>query len=82
MRFLRFNFDHSFKGKASLMPLFILNPIIKNIAVDSKLSNLVEIPIDDCQSGKLGIILEWYRDDRMFTHREDFEVLKKQRVLL
>ena len=82
MRFLRFNFDHPFKGKASLMPLFILNPIIKNIAVDSKLSNLVEIPIDDCQSGKWRIILEWDHDGRGFMHQEDFEVLKKRRVLL
>jgi hypothetical protein len=82
MKFLRFNFDHPFKGKASLVPLSILNPIIKYILVDSKLSNLVEIPIDGCHSGKWRIILDWDYDGREFTHQEDFEVLKKRRVLL
>ncbi|MBB6113051.1 hypothetical protein [Mucilaginibacter lappiensis] len=82
MRFLRFNFDHPFKGKASIMQLFAVNPVIKNILVDSQLSNLVEIPIHDCRSGKWRITLDWNYDGRAFTHQEDFEVLKKKRVLL
>lgn len=82
MRFLRFNFNHPFKGKASLIPLLAVNPVIKNILVDSKLSNLVEIPIDDCHCGRWRIILDWDHDGRAFTHQEDFEVRKKKRVLL
>jgi hypothetical protein len=82
MRFLRFNFNHPFKGKASLIQLFAANPVVKNIFVDSKLSNLVEIPIHDCHSGKWRITLDWDHDGRVFTHQEDFEVLKKRRVLL
>ena len=82
MRFLRFNFNHPIKGKACLMQLLTVNPVIKNIVVDSKLSNLVEIPIHDCRCGKWRIILDWDHDGRIFTHQEDFEVLKKKRVLL
>jgi hypothetical protein len=50
--------------------------------VDSKLSNLVEIPIHDCLTGKWRIILDWDHDGRIFTHQEDFEVLRKKKVLL
>jgi len=82
MRFLRFNFNHPFKGKASLMQLFAVNPVIKSILVDSKLSNQVEIPIHDCLTGKWRIILDWDHDGRIFTHQEDFEVLRKRKVLL
>jgi hypothetical protein len=82
MRFIRFNFNHPVKGKASLMPLFAVNPVIKSLLVDSKLSNLVEIPIHDCQTGKWRVILDWDHDGRIFTHQEDFDVLKKKRVLL
>ena len=64
------------------MQLLTVNPVIKSIVVDSKLSNLVEIPIRDCPCGKWRIILDWDHDGRVFTHQEDFEVLKKKRVLL
>jgi hypothetical protein len=74
MKYLRFNFNHPFKGKASLIQLFTLKPIVKNILVDTKLSNLVEIPIQDCEMGKWRVILDWDHDGRMFTHQEDFEV--------
>jgi len=50
--------------------------------VDSKFSNLVEIPIHDCMCGKWRIILDWDHDGRVFSHQEDFDVLKKRRVLL
>jgi hypothetical protein len=82
MKFLRFNFDHPFKGKARLTELFAVKPIIKNILVDSKRSKLVEIPIHDCRSGKWRINLDWEYEGSVFTHQEDFEVLKKRRVLL
>jgi len=64
------------------MQLFAVNPVIKSILVYSKLSNLVEIPIHDCHNGKWRIILDWNHDGKVFTHQEDFEVLKKKKVLL
>ena len=82
MKFLRFYFNHPFNGKVSLTPLFTMNPVVKHMLVDSKFSNLVEIPIHDCMCGKWRIILDWDHDGRVFSHQEDFDVLKKRRVML
>jgi len=74
MKFLKFNFNHPFKGKASLTQLFVVDPQIKGFVLDSKLSNLVEVPLHTCAAGKWRITLNWDHEGRLFTHEQDFEI--------
>jgi len=46
------------------------------ITIDSKASNLIEIPIDGCKEGKWVVELNWEYDGNTFSHRKEFEVKK------
>lgn len=74
MKTLRFNFCHPIKGFANLIQL-LPNAVKKHcISFDSKESNLVEIPVGDCQAGKWKVILNWEYDDELFVHQKEFEI--------
>jgi len=75
MKCLQFNFNHPVTGNACLKKLYADSPDLKYLHVDSKLSNLLEIPIQDCRSGKWRITLDWNYEGRFFTHQQDFEVV-------
>jgi hypothetical protein len=76
MKTIRFNFGHPVKGVASLIPLFSekLKQLI--FKVDSKNSNMLEIPISKCEQGKWKLTLDWEHNDQIFSHHEEFEVEK------
>ncbi|MFD2145420.1 hypothetical protein [Mucilaginibacter antarcticus] len=75
MKFLKFNFSHPFKGKASLVHLNKVLSINEVILIDN--DGLLEIPIGTCQSGKWKLILEWQHNDNSFYFQQDFEVQKR-----
>jgi hypothetical protein len=72
MKFIKFNFSHPFKGRASLIQLNTKVPNSQSIMVDSE--GLLEIPIDGCQKGKWQLILDWQYDNRLFCYHQNFEV--------
>jgi len=74
MEFLRFNFGHPFKGKASLTQLLSGKPQSLFLAIDSLLSNVIEIPVTTCGKGKWKVTLDWEYDNRVFSHQEEFEI--------
>lgn len=44
------------------------------MVIDTKSSNLVEIPIDGCQVGKWSVVLNWEYEGCSFSHHKEFEV--------
>lgn len=72
MKTLRFNFSHPVKGHACLLFLSDTKGQRKHIEIDSKNSNILEIPVGDCAAGRWKIILEWEYDNRSFSHQEEF----------
>jgi hypothetical protein len=74
MEFLRFNFDHPLRGRACLTQLFTKKPKHLFLAIDSKLSNLVEISTNICCKGKWMITLNWEYDNRTFSFIHQFEI--------
>ena len=78
MKHLRFNFCHPVKVHANITRLFTSNPERHSITVDSKDSNLVEIPLKGYNEGKWKIILDWEYEGQTFTHQKEFEIKKKE----
>lgn len=76
MKSLRFNFCHPFKGHARLMKLSTETPHSLSLNIDSKNSNLIEIPVNKCREGKWKIILDWEHNGRNFYYQEEFEIIK------
>ncbi len=74
MKTLRFNFCHPVKGHACLLQLSGTRPERRHLEIDSRNSNILEIPVDDCSAGKWKIILDWEYDNRSFSHQEEFTV--------
>ncbi|WP_295801674.1 hypothetical protein [Mucilaginibacter sp.] len=74
MKFLRFNFCHPVKVNAHLIPLTGTGTKCRHMAVASDESNLVEIPIDQCDDGNWRIELEWEYGNESFHHKKEFEV--------
>lgn len=74
MKTLRFNFCHPIKGVANFVQLLPANIIKRSINFDSKESNLVEIPVGDCPTGKWKVVLNWEYDDELFVHQKEFEI--------
>ncbi len=74
MKTMTFNFSHPFLGNAILyMPGKQLIPS-KVFSLDSKESNIVEIPLNDCKAGKWMITLNWELNSRMFIYQQEFEI--------
>ena len=76
MKCLRFNFCHPVRGYASLTQLAAPRPQYYRITIDSKGTNLVEVPIAECQIGKWRIVLDWEFEGKWYSHQKDFEVKK------
>ena len=74
MRTLKFNFTHPFIGHAQVMMPGWPNFPLKHLLLDSKASNLVEIPLGGFRNGKYKIMLNWEADNRFFTHQSEFEI--------
>lgn len=72
MKFLKFNFSHSFKGRARLIQLNTVEPNNQMIVIDN--DGLLEISIGSCQAGKWKLILDWQYDDSSFCFQQNFEV--------
>lgn len=77
MKNLRIDFCHPFKGSARLVQLSTKPQKSHIIKIDSKNSDLVEIPVDKCQEGKWKAILDWQYDDKSFSYEKEFEIKKK-----
>jgi hypothetical protein len=77
MKTLKFNFSHPLKGHALIKMLGAGNALYKKIFVDSKESDLVEIPLNGFQNGKYEVTLDWEIDNRFFTHQQNFEINDK-----
>ncbi|MEO5891297.1 MAG: hypothetical protein ABIQ31_13675 [Ferruginibacter sp.] len=75
MKSLRFNFCHPIKGIASLTQLSLPTPMSQNIAFDSRETNVVEIPIGMCLTGKWQIVLNWERNEETFVLSKQFEIV-------
>jgi hypothetical protein len=74
MKSLQFNFGHPVKGHACLLQLLATKPDSLNFKVDSKESNLLEVPIANCKKGKWKLTLDWEHDSHSYSHQEEFEV--------
>jgi len=74
MKTLKFNFCHPIKGNACLTLHSNFPSKCQSIAIDSKSSNLVEIPIDGCKAGKWSVVLNWEYDGSSFSYSKEFEV--------
>lgn len=74
MKFLRFNFCHPIKGHAYLTQLSTDSPKSHTIKIDSKKSNVIEIPVGECEEGKWKVVLEWEHDGNNFSHQKEFEI--------
>lgn len=72
MKFLKFNFSHPFKGRASLIHLDMAASKNQMILIDN--DGLLEIPIGTCQKGKWKLILDWQYDESSFCFQQFFEV--------
>jgi hypothetical protein len=71
---LKFNFTHPFIGHARVdMPGQPGFPC-KQMPLDSKGSNLIEIPLVGFKSGKYNIVLAWEIDNHFFIHQQEFEI--------
>lgn len=74
MKTLKFNFTHPFKGHARVnMPGQPSFPC-KQLLLDSKGSNLLEIPLDGFKSGKYNITLDWEIGNQLFIKQQEFEI--------
>ncbi len=80
MKFLRFNFCHPIKGNACLTPLSTRSLKCHNIKIDSKNSNLIEIPINEFEEGKWKVVLEWEYEGKAFSHHKEFEIKKTRDI--
>lgn len=74
MKSISFNFTHPFKGRGKVIKQGQPNSCIKQFLLDSKESNLVEIPLEGYQNGKYSIVLDWETDNRFFVHQQEFEI--------
>ena len=77
MKTLKFNFSHPFKGHAGITMPGRAGFLRKLLLLDSKESNLIEIPLNDFQNGKYNIMLDWEIDNRFFFHQQEFEINDK-----
>ena len=77
MKTLKFNFSHPFKGHAIIKMLGAASVLCKNILLNSKQSDLIEIPLKGFLSGKYEVLLDWEVDNRFFTYHEEFEINDK-----
>ena len=77
MKYLRFNFCHPVKVHTTLTRLLTTPPECHSIIIDSKGSNLIEIPITRYSAGKWKITLDWEYENQTFTHTKQFEVKKR-----
>ena len=71
MKTLKFNFNHPFKGRACLLQVDTNAPQKKIIQIDN--DGLLEIPIEDCQTGKWKLILDWQYDDNSFCYQQNID---------
>ena len=74
MKTLEFNFSHPFKGRAIIKMFGTANALCKHFVVDSKESDLIEIPLNEFRTGKYEVTLDWEVDDHLFTHQQKFEI--------
>ena len=74
MKALTFNFEHPFKGRAIIKLIGSANAFCKRLLLDSKENNLIEIPLNDFQSGKYEISLDWEVDHLFFAYRQTVEI--------
>ena len=74
MKHLRFNFCHPVKVHANLIKLITDAPECHSISIDSKDSNLIEIPLEGYNTGKWRIMLDWEYEGQTFTHQKEFEI--------
>jgi hypothetical protein len=74
MKTLNFNFSHPFKGNGRIDMPGKSNAPGTFLLLDSKGSNLVEIPLSGFHNGKYNITLDWELDHQYFVHRQEFEI--------
>ena len=74
MKTLKLNFTHPFKGHVQVMMPGWPHFLLKRLLLDSKASNLVEIPLAGFRNGKYRVTLDWEADNRFFIHQEEFEI--------
>ncbi|EHQ31020.1 hypothetical protein [Mucilaginibacter paludis] len=74
MKTLKFNFTHPVKGHAQIIMPGWPNFPLKQLLLDSKASNLVEIPLMGFRDGKYKVTLDWEADNKFFIHQEEFEI--------
>ena len=74
MKPLQLSFEHPVKGHAFLLQLFSQKPDKLSFEVDSKNSNLLEIPVNQCKEGKWKLTLDWEYNEQTFSHQEVFEI--------
>ena len=74
MKTLKFNFNHPFKGHAIIKMLDTAKAFCKHFLIDSKDSNLLEIPVNKLQNGKYEVTLDWERDEKNYFYQEKIEI--------
>jgi hypothetical protein len=77
MKTLNFNFSHPFRGHARVDIAGQPPLCCKQLSLDSKQNNVIEIPLDGFKSGKYNITLDWEVDNQFFVHQQEFEVNNK-----
>jgi hypothetical protein len=74
MKTLKFNFSHPFKGFALVNMPGRPGFRCKQLSVDSKGSNEVEIPLNGFKCGNYKITFEWLVGNQFYVHHQDFKV--------
>ena len=74
MKNLRFSFCHQVKVHANIVQLLKSKPERHSIIIDSKDSDLIEIPLTGYSKGKWKIMLDWEHEGHVFTHQKEFEI--------
>lgn len=74
MKTLKFNFTHPFKGNVIIKMLGNAGTCCRQFLLDCKESADVVIPLDNLQTGKYQLTLDWELDQQYFVLREEFEI--------
>ena len=74
MKTLKFSFNHPFKGHAIIKMLGTAKAFCKHLQLDSKKSNLLEIPVNKLPDGKYEVTLDWERDEQNYFYQEKIEI--------
>ncbi len=75
MKYARFNFSHSVKGYACLVPLAVSDPAAGHrFAFDTGEGADLVVALAGIPKGRWKITLEWVYEERYFTHSLEIDI--------